>query len=219
MTRASLGFSSPAALVDTRVDALPTLRLGVEAWPMPSLGLHAAVDVGTGASLAVPGTSEKLAYNRHQLRAGGWYRWQPDPGGTGWDVRLGLGLEARTQSVQAQHPALLVDSRVAGPALEVRVDKYFLGRRGRLSAAARVDLPFFVRESPRDSGDPGRFYGVGGLLEAAWRLSSTLEFGLALDHRDQHVDFRGEGTRAAGVTAARTHEQFTTALLTTAWQP
>lgn len=217
VSRAALAFTAPNALVETRVDALPVVRLGVEAWPDRALGLHAELDVGTGAKLGVPGTNAQLAYNAHQLRAGGWYRWQPAAGGDGWDVRLGLGLQAVAQHVQAQNPALLVESQVAGPALEGRVDKFFLSRRLHLGVGAGVALPFFVRETPRDSGDAGRFYAWGAGLEAGFSLGPALALGLDLRHVDQTVVFQGEGTRATGTTRGRTHDAFTTGVLTTRW--
>lgn len=217
VSRASLAFTAPNALVETRIDALPVLRLGIEAWPERALGLHVELDLGTGADLGVPGTEAHLAYNAHQLRAGGWYRWQPAPGGDGWDVRLGLGLQAISQHVQAQNPALLVESQVAGPVLEARVDKFFVSRRVRIGLGAGAALPFFVRETPRDSGDAGRFYAWAAGLEAGLVLGASLGLGFELRHVDQTVVFRGEGTRATGTSRGRTHDAFTTGVLTTRW--
>jgi hypothetical protein len=217
VSHASLAFTAPNALVSTRIDALPVLRLGVEAWPERALGLHAELDLGTGAQLGVPGTNARLAYNAHQLRAGGWYRWQPAPGGDGWDVRLGLGLQAVSQHVQAQNPALLVESQVAGPALESRVDKFFLSRRLHLGLGVGAALPFFVRETPRDSGDAGRFYAWGVGFDAGFALGPALALALDVRHIDQTVVFRGEGTRATGTSRGRTHDAFTTGVLSTRW--
>jgi hypothetical protein len=217
MSRASLSFTAPTALVSTRIDALPVVRLGVEAWPERALGLHLEFDLGAGAELGVPGTSAQLAYNAHQLRAGGWYRWQPAPGGDGWDIRLGLGLQAVSQHVQAQNPALLVESLVAGPALETRVDKFFRARRVHVGVGVGAALPFFVRETPRDSGDAGRFYAWGAGIDAGLALGASLGLGLEIRHVDQTVVFRGEGTRATGTSRGRTHDAFTTAVLSTRW--
>jgi hypothetical protein len=219
MTRADLRFRAPTARVDTRVDALPTVAVGVAAWPERSIGLHADVEVGLGASLTVPGTDRTLWYRVHRLDTGATYRWSPLPGGDGLDVRLGLGLRGVLQSVQAQTPALLVESRVAGPALNVAVDKFLRSRRIVLSVGLTGAAPFFVRESPRDSGDPGRFLAWGASARAGY--SPSARWGLTADvgTYEQRLSFRGEGTRAAGVSSSRVVDRFDSVRLAVHWQP
>lgn len=218
LVHARLAFTAPTALVETRVDALPVAHLGLEAWPEPALGLYLLGDIGTGATLTLPGGGPTLAYNAHQLRAGAWYRWQPDSGGAGWDVRLGLGLAATAQRVQAQNPALLVESQVAGPAVDARVERFFLRRRASVGLGAFAGLPFYVREAPQDSGDPTDFVNFGGILTGSLRFGETWGLEFEARHSDTRIEFRGEGTRAAGITNGRTHDAFTTAILAVAYR-
>ena len=119
--------------------------------------------------------------------------------------------------MQAQNPALLVESQVAGPALESRVDKFVLSRRLHLGLGVGAALPFFVRETPRDSGDAGRFYAWGVGFDAGFALGPALALALDVRHIDQTVVFRGEGTRATGTSRGRTHDAFTTGVLSTRW--
>lgn len=219
LTAGSLNFAAPTALVETRLDAVPTVALGLEAWPAAEIGLHLALAIGTGATLSLPGRDDELDYNVHQLRAGGAWRWSPASGGDGWDVRLGLGLHGVVQRVQAQDPALLVDSQVAGPALDLDVDKHLLSRRVRLTAGAGLEVPFFVRESPRDSGDPGVFYAWSLHGEARWMFQRTLGLAFEVRFTDRTVEFDGEGTRAGGTVDGRTHDRFASSLLKVRYLP
>ncbi|MEZ4463346.1 MAG: hypothetical protein R3F43_02200 [bacterium] len=49
-----LSFRAPTAAIDTRLDAVPALALGVDYWPDPALGLHLALHAGLGAEVGVP---------------------------------------------------------------------------------------------------------------------------------------------------------------------
>jgi len=218
LTRASLRFRAPTARVDTRVDALPTVSVGVTARPERPIGLHFALDVGTGAALDVPGTSRTLRYTVHRLDTGGTYRWSLDPGGGGLDLRAGLGLTGVMQRVQTQTPALLVDSQVAGPTAAVGLDKYFRSRRFVAAVTLTGGLPFFVRESPRDSGDPGRFLAWGLFARAAFAPSPRSLLSLELGRYEQHLTFRGEGTRATGVESGEVVDRFDATRITFQWQ-
>lgn len=208
MTTGRLAFTAPTALVETAISAVPTATLGARWQVERRVDLEAVFDLGLGAKLEVPGTSATLDYNLQQLQMLGYYRFSPDASRDGLDLRVGLGLHATRQSVAAQNPALLVGSVVAGPALDVAADKHLLGRRLTLSLRAGAEVPFYVRETPRDSGDPGRFYGFGG--GAAARLEVARPWGLVLrlDAVDRTVVFRGEGTRAGGTEKGRTHDRF-----------
>jgi hypothetical protein len=218
VTRADLRFRAPTARVETRVDALPTVTVGVAAWPESAIGLHLDLELGTGAALTVPGTTQTLRYTAHRLDVGGIYRWTLDPGGSGLDVGLGLGLQGVVQRVQAQTPALLVDSQVAGPALSARVDKYFRSRRLVTALSLDAGLPFFVRESPRDSGDPGRFWAWGAQARLAYQPSAHWCVALDVGTYEQHLSFRGEGTRATGVESGEAVDRFDTVRVTLHWQ-
>jgi hypothetical protein len=218
LTRASLRFRAPTARIDTRVDALPTVAVGVTARPERAIGLHFVLDVGTGAALDVPGTNRTLRYTAHRLDTGGTYRWALDPGGDGLDLRAGLGLTGVMQQVQAQTPALLVDSQVAGPAVAVGLDKYFRSRRFVAGLTVTGAVPFFVRESPRDSGDPGRFLAWGLVARAAYAPSSRSLVSLDFGRYEQHLTFRGEGTRATGVDSGAAVDRFDATRLAFHWQ-
>lgn len=204
------GLEAPTARIESRLDALPAVAFGVDVWPEETLGLYAGGALGTGATLDLPGDLGALRYSAHQVELGARRRWFLGPRSGAPALFVGLGVRGVRQTVQEQRPALLVDSTVAGPELAAGGELPLAGGRLWLRATARGGVPFFVREAPADSGDPRRFWAVGGRVEAVIRVLGAWSAQASGDLVLQAVEYRGEGTRAAGVEGARTHERFVT---------
>ncbi len=209
-----LAFSAPpTAEIETAITAVPVVALGVDLWPDEHLGLMLDVDLGTGAALDVPDVSGTLRYNLHQLRLGGRYRWHFGPGADASALFVGLGLGGLYQSAQRQRPSLLVDRLIAGPELCVGGEWVALPDRLWVRLDGRLAVPFFVRESPADSGDPTSFIGYGGALSAIGRVTGPWSVQAELALYFQTIDFNGEGTRVGQVFDATTDDRFLTATL------
>jgi hypothetical protein len=213
LARAQLHLNTTSAKITTQVAALPTLTVGADWWPRPNTGLFAQLAVGTGAELDIPSHSTSIQYNAHQFELGARYRWFLGPRSDALAPYLGLGLRGTAQTAQVQRPSLLTDATVIGPSLHTGVEWPVLGERLWLRAQAWLGLPFFIRESPDDSGDPESFFAFGARLGLVAGLTPAWAVQLSADLHEQRLRFVGEGTRAATVFDAETRERWFTGLL------
>lgn len=213
LTNGRLEFRDATTAIDTAVTALPVVQLGAEVWPDGPFGVRIVLDMGTGIDLDLPDGSATLAYNLHQLHAGARYRHHFGPGATAGAFFFGLGLRGMRESIQAQRPALLVDRTIAGPEAEVGLEWVLLSDRIWVRADARLALPFFVRETPADSGDPDSFVGYGAGLDLVARLVGGVSLQLSTALYVQSIEFAGEGTRATRVVDATTDDRLLTTTL------
>jgi len=218
VVRGNLSFRAPSARVETRLDAVPALTLGGDLWPQPELGLFFSARIGLGADLAVPDSNVTVAYNLHQLEAGGRYRWYLGPRADAVALLAGLALRGTIQTVQVQRPAFLVDRSALGPELQVGVAWPIAGWRLWVQATAAVGKPFFVREGPTDSGDPQAFASYGGQLMVVAGLTERFGIQAQLDARAVDLSFTGEGTRAGGIVDGTVADRFLTADLLVRYQ-
>lgn len=203
-----LAMEAASTQVDAGLTALPALAVGIDHWPTDALGLYAGAAIGLGAAIAVPDSEQTFQLNVHQFEGGARGRYFLGSGADAAAVIVGLGLRGLYQTAQVQRPALLVDRTVAGPELAAGVAWPVLGDRLWLRGTLRGHLPFFVRETPTDSGDPRGSFGYGARLEAVSRLTGQWGVHARLDAHFLGHDFDGEGTRASGVTDAKTRDRF-----------
>ncbi len=203
-----LAVESASTQVEAALTALPALAFGIDHWSTEALGLYAGAALGLGAAIAVPESDQTFQLNVHQFEAGARGRHFFGPRADAVALIVGLGLRGLHQTAQVQRPALLVDRTVAGPELTAGVAWPVLGDRLWLRGTLRGHLPFFVRETPTDSGDPRSSHGYGARLEAVSRLAGAWGLHARVDATFIGHDFAGEGTRAAGVTDAQTRDQF-----------
>ncbi|MCA9537344.1 MAG: hypothetical protein KC620_00565 [Myxococcales bacterium] len=204
-----LQLRTPTANSDVRLDLLPAVALGVDLWPAEQTGLYLGGAVGVGADIKFP-TGQKVRYNLHQFEAGGRYRWHLSGASNALALVGALGVRGLYQTAQEQRPSVLIDRLIAGPELRLGLEWPLLSGRLWLRAHGRAGLPFFVRESPNDSGDPTEFRAFGGHLDVVVKVTGGWSVQLAADVYDATIDFNGQGTRAAGVLSARTHDRFAT---------
>ncbi len=202
-----LAVEAPTTQVEAGITALPALAFGLDHWPTEALGLYAGAAIGLGAAIAVPDSDQSFRFNLHAFEGGARGRYFFGPGPEAPALIVGLGLRGWHQSTQVQRPALLVDRTVAGPELTAGVAWPALGDRLWLRGSVRGHLPFFVRETPTDSGDPQSSFGYGARLEAVSRLTGRWGIHARLDAAFFGHDFSGEGTRASGVNDARTRDR------------
>lgn len=200
ITTGSLSFESDNATVKTRLDALPVVGMGAETWIEPAVGLYAHLLLGAGADIYIPSTGQSIRYNAHVLEAGLWLRWSPSEQSPA-ALMGSLGVRALRQTPREQRPALLVGSTVAGPEGGFGGEVRMLDGRLCLRALLTAGVPFFVRETPRDSGDPRSFTSVGARASVGFEpvVLEPWSLALAANITQHKVEFEGAGSRAAGV--------------------
>jgi hypothetical protein len=199
LLRNALAFEAANVALQTTADGVPALNLGADVWASDSFGLYAGASLGFSSTLEVPSQGVSLRYNAHQFEVGARGRWHLGPAADALAVFVGFGGRATLQTAQVQRPSLLVDTTAVGPEAQVGLEVPLGGQRFWLRATARAGLPFFVRESPDDSGDAERTWSFGGRFEAIFGLTSSLFGQVGADAVSQHFRFRGEGTRAGAV--------------------
>lgn len=195
----ALAYEASNVALQTTAEGVPALSLGIDLWATDTYGLYAGASVGFSSMLTVPAQGVSLRYNAHQFEVGARGRWHLGPAADAVAFFVGFGGRATVQTAQVQRPSLLVDTTAIGPEVQAGFEVPLAGPRFWLRATVRAGLPFFVRESPDDSGDADRTWSFGGRLEAIFGLTGRLHGVVAADAVSQHFRFRGEGTRAGAV--------------------
>lgn len=206
-----LQLRTPGANSDTTLTYLPAVALGVELWPDPAIGTLLAVELGTTAAITVPFEEQtvQVNYNLYRFEAGGRYRWYFGPRSDAPSVIVHGALRGRYQTAQEQRPvSALVERIVAGPEAGLAFAWPVIGDRVWFRIGGRAGMPLFVREPGDDSGQLDSGFTYGGRLDVAVRVFGGWYAQLTADVYDEEIDFVGDGTRAAGVVEARTHDRY-----------
>ncbi len=217
-TRASLIVRSEQAQSETQIDASPALALGVELWPSDDIGVFLSGAVGLGLEIDAgelralfdqdDNARTVIDYNLHQLEAGARYRWFLGPEIDALSIIVGAGLNGRFQSARDQFPAILLDRMLLGPMGSVMATLPFADARAWIRFSGRAGMPFFVRETPADSGDPQSFSEFGGRLEIAYLVFGRWSAQLQVDYAQRTVVFEDEATRGFGTFDVTTDDTF-----------
>ena len=144
----------------------------------------------------------------HEFGLTSRYRWFLGPRAHATAIGFSLGIHSLFQRVQEQRPPVILDRTVIGPEFGVFVTVPILSDSLWTRVLLRAGLPFYLRESPADSGDPQSYLSYGGRTEIALRLSGQWFTQLNVDFRQQSIAFSGEGTRALGVQDVETNDYF-----------
>ena len=210
-----LVLESDTAVIETLIDAQPATTIGGDIWADESTGFYAAGSIGIGADIDISsgGRSTAIRYRTHQFEAGARYRWFLGTRTDATGVFTGLGVRGIRQGVQDHRPSLLVSSTLIGPETHIGIELPLFSGMFWLRATGRAGLPFYVRESPADSGTSETFSSFGGRAELVVGLARPWSLQVLIDLAAQSVKFRGIGTRAAGVTRAETRDRFMTYVL------
>ena len=207
LTMGTLKYKSDTAESEIDLSALPTLAAGFDLWPDETFGLHGEIQFGTGAEIkGVFG--QKVSLNAARFSAGARYRWFRGPRATDIAYALGLSVHGYYQFVQDQRPSVLLDRRVVGPRLSAS-STVPIGKGGTwIRLTGYAELPFFVRETPNDSGDPTSFLGYGSILDAVIPVVGPWSLQLNVEYTQRIIDFDGPATRAGGTGNGQTQDRF-----------
>ena len=202
-----LKFKSDTVESDIQLSALPAIAGGIELWPDEQIGIFADIQVGTGAEIDKV-LGQKVSLNTSEYRIGGRYRWFLGQRATATAVGLGLGIHGFNQFVRDQRPSILLDRTIVGPQMNGFVTVPLQAGRLWLRGTVQAELPFFVRESPNDSGNPAAFLGYGARLDAVLTLAGRWSLQLEFDYARRDIDFEGLATRGAGTTNGAVQDGF-----------
>lgn len=221
MTMGNLTLGSDSAQSKVRLDGLPSIDLGLEVWPTESVGVYSAGQLGLGADIETPETAllvgdrsaigslrgTTIAYNVHQFEAGARARWFLGPRTDAIGLIWGLGVRVNAQTAQDQRPSILLDRLIAGPETTLGVE-WPLMRRVWLRFSGHIGSPFFVRESPQDSGELDAFMHFGADAELILHLTPQWAIQVFLDFEKTTLGFEGSGSRGVGLENAETESDF-----------
>ncbi|MEE2787805.1 MAG: hypothetical protein VX589_10730 [Myxococcota bacterium] len=207
LTTAQLAFNGDSARADVRVEALPAVYAAAHFWPTEAIGFYGMVTTGIGAKIDDL-VDQRVAYNHHEFQILGRYRWFLGPRISAAAVGLEMGLTGRIQIVQEQRPPVLLDRTLIGPTAGTFFTVPMMTNRLWLTIKVFGGLPFFVRESPADSGDPARFWQYGGSLALGIQMVGPWSMQLNADASQTSIRFDGTGTRALGVRDVATDDVF-----------
>ena len=202
-----LKFKSDTVESDILLNALPAVVGGIDLWPEEHIGLYADLHVGTGSTISDLGGYD-VDLNTTEYRVGGRYRFFMGPEATAVALGIGLGVHGFEQSVRDQRPSILLDRSIIGPQLSMFATLPLMQGRLWLRGSAEFQLPFFVRESPNDSGDPKSFVGYGARLESVFAVTGPWSVQLDLEYHQRQVDFAGLATRGAGTQDGAATDHF-----------
>ncbi|MEE2756397.1 MAG: hypothetical protein VYA30_07035 [Myxococcota bacterium] len=203
----SLSYRSDTVQSDIGITAIPQVLVAADFWPTKALGFFGDLNVGTGAKIdGVFG--QQVSINTVGYRFGAKYRWFLGDNSEGIALGVGLGLNAFSQFAQEQRPSILLERHIIGPSASGFITFPWANGDNWLRISLRGDLPFFVRESPNDTGDPSGFYGYGAKGEFAMALSEFWAAVLQIDHSARTLNFDGPATRAAGTGDGQTQDRF-----------
>ena len=196
----TLEFTATDTKVSARIDALPSLDLGVDYWGTEAMGLYLRGAIGLGADLDLPELfqSEAISFNQHEISFGGTYRWHLSPRPLAPSLNLSIGLNGLFQIFPPQRPTYFVQKTSFGPEVGLSFT-YALSTRSWVRALTGVALPLVTREELADSGELEG--GIKVFLGGEGQLSITQKWGLFITayYFDVKFDFQGFGTRAQGV--------------------
>ncbi|MBV69837.1 MAG: hypothetical protein CMH52_00685 [Myxococcales bacterium] len=203
----SLAYRSDTVQSDIGITAIPQILFAADFWPVKRLGFYGDLNVGTGAK--IDGVfDQQVSINTVGYKFGAKYRWFLGDRSDAIALGLGLGLNAYSQFAQEQRPSVLLERHIIGPGASGFITLPWANGDNWLRITLRGDIPFFVRESPNDTGNPSLFYGYGANSEFAMTVSESWATVLQVDYSGRTVGFDGPATRAAGTGSGQTQERF-----------
>jgi hypothetical protein len=121
---------------------------------------------------------------------------------------VGLGMQGYYQFVQDQRPSILLDRKVVGPRLSAAATIPILEGGTWVRLTAYGELPFFVRETPNDSGDPQSFLGYGAVADGVVPIYGPWSLQVNIEYTERVIEFQGPATRGAGTGDGKTKDRF-----------
>ena len=150
--------------------------------------------------------SNDIQLNQHRFQFGGIYQLHLNSRPNSLALRFRLGMHALLQSAPDQQPVFFVDSTHVGPDLGLGIFFPFNNQMW-LELDNRIGVPFLVREEQADSGLIETAVQLTSSLSFVAQLSSMMGIKVLASFSQYEMQFSDFGTRAKGVTNAKTFDQ------------
>lgn len=212
LTTGALNMTAPSARSTIKLTALPAVGLGIEQWVVDSLGVQLRGTLGLPATISNV-LGQNVGFTLHTAEAGLVFRQFFGLRASAPAWLISSSLKMQIEDAQEQRPSVLVSRAIFSPTLKIGYERFVKpGQwwvRGYLGGA----YPFFVRETPTDSGRPDHM--VSGMVEMISCYHLTPRWGVftQIDALYQSFDHGGEATRAGGVRDVSTQDYYFTALI------
>ena len=128
-------------------------------------------------------------------------------------------MNAVIEDVQDQQPVVIVSRFTLSPNLQLGYERFVRGDTTWLRAGLAIGYPFFVRESPSDSGRPDSMYDARLSVSVCHYLTQRWGLQFGVEHLLQSFEHGGEATRAGGVNDVSVFDNFTSVFLTARYVP
>lgn len=199
-------FDSDQLVFNRNVSTFGLAGASGEFWVTPSVGVDAGYQMGFAKLNNIGGSSINVKARPYWYSANLKYRFILWPGTTDMEVIGRAGYAWYVYRLSETDNQYLTNTRYQGPSV---------GLEGRLpltskfSARLGVDYQpdLKVSESPVTSGDNASSWSIGFHAEGRYRLGSNLWISIRYLFNDVFASYSGTGTRAGGVTGAKTKDE------------
>lgn len=196
------------ATTKIRLTALPSVQFGLERWTDESIGVEVSAQLGTPAEIEkVLGNT--VRFSRHRFTAGTSYRYFLGPRPLASAVIISSLLHASFEDVQEQQPAVILSRFIVSPTLRFSYERFIWQNTTWIRAGMGIGYPFFVRETPSDSGRPDSMFDARIHATLCHYLTGRWGLGIDLAHSIQDLSHRGEATRAGGINDVKVRDSYT----------
>ena len=218
VTTGHLDATADNAKTTIRLTSLAGIRLGAEVWPEETMGVLLSGEVGMPAQIKNV-LGNEVRFTRHRFAMGLTFRHFMGPRPTAPAFFISSQMSAVIEDVQEQQPAVLVSRFTLSPNLRFGYERFVRGDTTWLRVGAAIGYPFFVRETPSDSGRPDSMYDARASVSICHYVSQRWGLQFGIEHLLQSFQHGGEATRAGGVNDVSVFDSYTSAFLTARYIP
>lgn len=212
ITTGALSMSAPTARSRIKLTALPIVALGFEEWVADAIGVHLRGTVGLPATISNV-LGKDVAFKLYTGEAGLVFRHFSGLRSSASAWLISSSLRMHIEDAQEQRPSVLVSRAILSPSLKIGFEHFIIPGKWWLRGYLGGAYPFFVRESPTDSGRPDVM--VSGLTElnSCYHLTSQWGVFTQMDVLYQSFEHGGEATRGGGLSDVSTQDYYFTTLI------
>jgi len=205
ISQSNYSMSSDQLKLDRKISTFPLINFSGEYWVVPVFGIDADYQAGFIKLRSVGGNSTKARARPYWYAVHFQYRYILWPGTTNLELISRLGYAWYTNRVSETDSQFLTNTRYRGPSVGLKAR---LSLTSRLTAGMGVDyLPSLrVDEHPVTSGQDSSSSSIRLHVEGRYRLGSGFWLSVRYLVRDYIVTFSGTGSRAGGLTGAKSKE-------------
>ncbi len=212
VTTGSLSMRAPTAQSRIKLTALPGFDFGMEQWGDDTIGFQLRGSIGLPATISNV-LAKDVGVTQQHLYAGWMFRrfMGLRASASAWSISSNVRLQI--EDVQEQRPSILVSRTILSPNLKVAYEHFIVQGVWWMRAGLGASYPFFVRESPTDSGRPDDMMSFNAQWMSCYYLNSTWGLFAQFAALYQSFEHGGEATRAGGVNDVAVTDHYLTGLV------